>query len=181
MIQTYPHGEFFPAITNPNVKHLIDGIITASSKPKTDMHLRKGKIYIKSTYSSEVKDYECFFEIEDTKSHIFNMLQNIFFPKKWAKQGISEPNMDCKKAAQEVCLQLYKKYGIIPFRLSSTIEEGIWIYYFDPKKNRSLEVEIYNDLDIAALINDEKKKQIIFSQDIINNNFGKAIKYFRSK
>jgi len=102
------------------------------------------------------------------------------FPKRWTKEGIAKPNISAIENTKEVCCLLYKNFGLIPFSIVPTKEEGLALFYEHFESNYSLNIEIYNDLDIAGLVNDNTNKRVIVSKDIINLNFTELIKAFYS-
>lgn len=105
-------------------------------------------------------------------------IAEINLPKKWELENISFPTLKCKIKAKKISHFLYKKYKIFPSRIAASIEEGILIYYLTKKNNRSLSVEIYNDLEIAAIVNDEKNNKIIYNELIEKNNFETIMNHF---
>ena len=94
------------------------------------------------------------------------IFKEIHFPNEWQNEGISAPNLASKRKTEGVCNDLYEKYNVIPFRVVPNKEEGITIIYKDYENNRSLFVEVYNNLEIAGLVNDDLNKTIIVSMDI---------------
>ena len=119
------------------------------------------------------------FETKPVFSHIkTNMINNIVLRKSWEKQGILPPNVACKNEAKKLSFLLFDKYELIPNIVDASIDGGIYIRYWNSINNHSLFVEIYNDLEIAAVVNDENKKKILASENIENDNFDNIIKYF---
>lgn len=111
---------------------------------------------------------------EDIKNKIYHLS----FPNRWEKEGIAKPNIHSKEETVKLCRYLFDEYDLIPFRIIATKEGGLAVLYEDFGNNRSLIVEIYNDLDIAALVNDNKNKSIILSVDIRCLNFSEIIKAY---
>lgn len=94
------------------------------------------------------------------------IFKEIYFPNEWKNEGIFAPNLASKQKTEGVCNDLYEKYNIFPFRVVPNKEEGITIIYRNHDNNRSLIIEVYNNLEIAGLVNDDLNKEIIVSMDI---------------
>ena len=105
-------------------------------------------------------------------------VDSVNIPKKWVEEGIHLPTLECRKLAKSVVLQLLKEHQLYPSRISTTIEEGVFINYINHINKRNLSIEIYNDLDIAAIIT--RDKEIIISADISNEDFAKIIQIFQA-
>jgi hypothetical protein len=110
--------------------------------------------------------------IEKIDARIFNRLT---FPKYWEEENILQPNMLSKVKAFEICRHLFKEYNLIPDRIASTREEGIFLAFETDGGERTLILEIYNDLDASMLINDNINKKILYTEDVLNLDFAKAI------
>ncbi len=106
------------------------------------------------------------------------MVDQIILRKRWEVEGIKPPNIFCKNKTKEICISLYDKYDIIPRKVDASIEEGIYVLYLNPRNNKTLEIEIYNDLDVAAIVTDNNINKIISSQDIEQNSFDYIIRHF---
>jgi hypothetical protein len=106
-------------------------------------------------------------------------VDSISLPNKWIVEGIHPPTLECRKLAKVVVLQLLKNYSIYPSRISATIEEGIFINYINHVDRLDLSIEVYNDLDIAAIVT--RDKEIIMSADIANENFTEIIQIFKAR
>ena len=91
-------------------------------------------------------------------------VDSVLLPEKWISEGIHPPTVESKKLAKSIILKLYKDFSIYPIRISATVEEGTFIKYINHINKRELSIEIYNDMDIAAIIT--KGKEIITSMDI---------------
>lgn len=116
---------------------------------------------------------------EPVFSHIKNkMIDQIHFRKRWEEEGIKPPNIACKYKIKDICRHLFEKYELIPQRVNASIEGGIFVLYLNPENKRTLSIEIYNDLDVAALVNDEENNKIINSQDITGMFFESIMKHF---
>jgi hypothetical protein len=98
-------------------------------------------------------------------------INNVKHPDHWLHEGIATPTEDCKKLTLEVCNHIFKTYNLLPTIIASTVEEGIYLRF--DKNTKSLIIEVYNDLEIAALVNDAKK--ISGFEDIKNLDFSRMI------
>ncbi len=74
-------------------------------------------------------------------------------------------NVRIKKLVKEVCVALYKEYGLIPDRIAPSVEEGIFIYYKNINNN-DLIIEVYKDFEIALLFTDNSGKGNFYSKSI---------------
>ncbi len=109
--------------------------------------------------------------LDKIESKIFNRL---VFPSHWSQEGISRPNMQCKLDAFDICKHLFKEYNMIPDRIAPTKEEGIFLAFDSSTGDRTLIVEVYNDLEAGYLVNDNTCKQILLSEDITDYDFAVA-------
>ncbi len=82
-----------------------------------------------------------------------------------------EPNMACKLKASEICKQIFEVYEKMPDRIAPTKEGGVFIAFDSPSGNKTLFIEVYNDLEAGYLINDNENKNIIASDDITDFKF----------
>jgi hypothetical protein len=134
------------------------------------MIIRIGSIDINKIIN--LSNHEFRLKNDSVYAHIDDLIfKNIRMPEDWAQEGVNPPNIEAKNIAKKTCISLYDDYGLIPIRISPTKEEGIFIYYKHFNNNRELFVEVYNNLEVAALVNDEENKKIIYSEDIKGCNF----------
>lgn len=82
--------------------------------------------------------------------------------------------MECKLKAFDICKHLFQEYNLIPDRIAPTKEEGVFLAFDSSKGNRTLIVEVYNDLEVGYLVNDNACKQILHSEDITDYDFAVA-------
>jgi len=106
-------------------------------------------------------------------------MSTITIPERWKTDGVLPPTIECKMKAAKVILLFYKIYKLIPVRTSASIEEGIFITYKNYLTGKDLSIEIYNDLDNAAIIT--HNKSILKSSNIIDENFDEIIHIFQAK
>jgi hypothetical protein len=112
--------------------------------------------------------------LEKIEARIFNRLS---FPSHWTGEGIVPPNLASKVKAFEICRHLFRKHTLIPDRIASTKEEGVFLAFDTNTGERTLVIEIYNDLEAGLLINDNVEKKILLSEDITDLDFSKAIDF----
>ncbi len=99
------------------------------------------------------------------------------FPAHWAEEDIAEPNMACKLKANEICKHIFEIYEKMPDRIAPTKEGGVFIAYDSPSGNKTLFIEVYNDLEVGFLLNDNERKQIITSDDITDFEFADIFQF----
>lgn len=116
------------------------------------------------------------------KKQLLAKLDSINYPKDWIAQGIKPANVQCKKLTKEILIELFEKYELIPSRIEPSIETAYFLKYNNYINNKELIIEIYNDLEIAALIN--QNKTILSSYDSNKSNksnvFKEIIKHYKS-
>ena len=115
--------------------------------------------------------------IDPILEYLSARVYSIVIPDKWRLEEISAPTIRCKEIGSEIVRKLYKNYSIIPDRVSATVEGGIYLRYEDYRSENSLSIEVYNDLDIAAIVT--KKKEILGSFDINDQNVEETIRIFK--
>ncbi len=147
------------------VKELKTGSsVSTESIPHIVKIINVGSINVNETKKNLCIDYK---REDPIYNHIVNLIfKGMAFPNDWRLKGINPPNIDAKKTAEKVCFNLYDFYSLIPIKITPTKEEGIFIYYKNFNNNRVLLIEVYNNLEIAALVNDETTRNIIYSEDI---------------
>lgn len=99
--------------------------------------------------------------------------------QKWINEGLYPPTVECKELAKNIASGLYAEYSLYPIRVSATVEEGVFIKYLNHINKKELSIEIYNDLDIAALVT--KGKEIIASKDIVDESFSEIYRIFQEE
>ncbi len=100
------------------------------------------------------------------KDLIFNKLQ---LSKNLIDLKVEKPNINCKIEAEKICKNIYKNYNIKPNIIKPSPEGGIFIEY-NNTSNISFILEVYNNLYVAGLVNDNKQKKILFSKSFLQNN-----------
>lgn len=111
--------------------------------------------------------------IKKIQDYIFS----IKLPEHWAEEGALPPNIESKRKAFEICECLFKTYSLVPDRIASTIEEGVFIAYDSTSISKTLYIEVYNNSEVGFLINDNFKKVIIYSKEILDFNNVKSFNF----
>ncbi len=104
-----------------------------------------------------------------TESHFRNRILQAKLPAKSIVAGVQPPTGECRAKSYEIWQHLYTKFGLLPVRTSASVEGGITLAYEHATNGRTLIVETYNDLEVAALINESKR--IVYSENINALNF----------
>jgi len=99
-----------------------------------------------------------------TESHFRNRILQVRLAAKWILEGIQPPTAECRTQAYEIWQRLYAKFGLLPVRVSASVDGGITFSYEHATNGKTLIVEAYNDLEVAALINDSKR--IVYSENV---------------
>lgn len=109
------------------------------------------------------------------------IFKKLVFPVSWEKDGISKPNLAAKDNAFNICRKLFESDNLIPDKILASKEEGIFISYdfADDDFNRSLIIETYNNVETAAIVCDNLKKEIVLSEDIYGLSFSNVIRIFK--
>ena len=128
------------------------------------------EVDLKESFSPEEETF-----LREIEAKIFSHLK---FPEHWKDEDVSPPNSECKSKTYEVCKKLFRDYALRPNSILASIEEGIYLSFDSKSEVSSLIVEIYNNLEIATLVNDNLKKEVVRSADIINADFVDIVKKF---
>ena len=105
--------------------------------------------------------------IEGVQKHIEQLLNACGFPQSWIEENINKPNHVCKEEVLRISTLIFEKYKLMPVRVAPSVEEGILLTYWQEEKNKTLKIEIYNDLEMVGLIN--KDKDIVTSKNILHD------------
>lgn len=123
---------------------------------------------------------------QEKKAVFDNLEQRIFrklrFPEQWNKEGIGRPNAAAKEKCLAYCKDIFNKYFLIPDLILSSKEEGIYVSYdiINDVSNRTLILEIYNNLESALIVCDNVAKKTVYSEDLFEMNFKNAIEVFKA-
>jgi len=103
-----------------------------------------------------------------TESHYLRRIMQVQLAGKWITQGIRPPTQACRSRAYVVWKHLYEQFGLLPIRVAASADEGVSLIY-EHSNGKTLAVEVYNDLEVAALVN--RGKEILYSETIDDLNF----------
>ncbi len=131
-----------------------------------------GESYIKDFAESSSQ------KVDRLEYQLSQWIYSTVLPQKWYAEEIAPPTIECKNKAESTVSKLYKDFHLYPIRISASIEEGMFIKYVNHENKRELSIEIYNDLDIAAIIT--KNSEVILSKDIADESFSEVHRLFHS-
>ncbi|MBC8548389.1 MAG: hypothetical protein ISR96_08760 [Nitrospira sp.] len=135
----------------------------------------KSLVFIKSFRgrANNGKVYETFI-IDRKKEQLRYWVQSVSIPKTWIDSEIQPPTISCKNLAHDIIRKLYESYDMYPMRIDATIEEGVYIKYLNFINKKELSLEVYNDLDIAAIITKDKEILTTFNKSSSLSNIANA-------
>lgn len=110
--------------------------------------------------------------------NLFLKIDSLQIPSKWHIEGINPPTIECKNLAKTTVEHLHSDFIMSPERISPTIEEGVFVKYVNYKNYRELSIEIYNDLDMVALVTTQDGN-IIVSEEIVGGDFSDICRIFQ--
>lgn len=116
----------------------------------------------------------------NTKNLTLRILK-AFYPKEWELENIAKPSISCRQRTADIAINLLEKFELHPDRVRANIEEGITLYYKNYENDKELILEVYNTLEMAALVNKDKKiiRCINFEKED-DANFNETIQLFKS-
>lgn len=116
----------------------------------------------------------------NTKNLTLRILK-AFYPKEWELENIAKPSISCRQRTADIAINLLEKFELHPDRVRANIEEGITLYYKNYENDKELILEVYNTLEMAALVNKDKKiiRCINFEKED-DANFNEIIQLFKS-
>ena len=103
-------------------------------------------------------------------------IDSLKIPNKWQQAGVYPPNIESKNKAKSIATDIYKIFECIPVRIAPSIEEGVYLQYKNFEKRLEISIEIYNDLDVVAILDDSIS--IISSVDVTNQEYKKLFDKF---
>ncbi len=115
----------------------------------------------------------------NTKNLTLKILK-AFYPKEWELENIAKPSISCRQRTADMAINLLKKFELHPDRVRANIEEGITLYYKNYENDKELILEVYNTLEMAALVNKDKKIIRCIDFDKEDANFNETIQLFKS-
>lgn len=110
------------------------------------------------------------------------IFKRLSFPRHWETEGIERPNVAAKTHCLALIKKLFAEYQLIPSNILPSIEEGIGIRYDNSAawEDRSMLIEVYNDLDIALIVTDNIGKETIYREDVREMNFNHAVEVYQN-
>lgn len=90
------------------------------------------------------------------REHLVSMLANTPMSHRWIEEGVEAPTNECRQMYVDTAAEIFARFQLIPLRVSPSVDEGITVIYRSSDANRSLVIEISNDLQIAGLVNQGK-------------------------
>ncbi len=176
---TYPDTHFSVNIFPFEVVNDVQEKTERSNDLEPLLKFHGGKLQCEFLLNTDPMGVICTIQKDPVRFHIRDkMIDQIRFRKDWEKKKINPPNILSKHLTIEICFHLFDKYELIPQRINASIEGGILITYLNTQNQYTLSVEIYNDLQVAALVNDNNAKKIVKSQDITDLTFDGIMRYF---
>lgn len=103
-----------------------------------------------------------------------------YFPRNWIYEKIDRPTLLTEEKTEHIIFLFKYSHNLKPENVKPSIEGGLIISYFNDKNFRKLEIKICNNLNISAIVFDEKECEIILSEDIENSNFDFILNEFLS-
>lgn len=153
------------------------------SRIKEDKNLPQRKLGIQVLEEMLSPDWEDKIDFQETEKELFHRalgkIDKIKLPESWKKEGVEQPNSTAMRNAHKICHVLYNLKKLIPRTVACTKENGIYLSFVEGDK--SLAIEAYNDGDIGSIVNNNKKKEIIQSEDIVNYNFDRQLEILYKK
>jgi len=109
-------------------------------------------------------------------------IMEIQTPEQWILDGTQAPTIECKKYTVAICDHILMTYGFNPIRIASSIEDGIYLKYQNLIINKTMEIEVYNNLFISGMVSKDKKTLTLFNINIDGvQDFTPLIKVFSER
>ena len=96
-------------------------------------------------------------------------------PDGWKTCGVPEPNYECVMRTSKVMAHLYNEHKIEPKTIAPCTEGGMYLHYWTYWHNYSLFVEVYNDLSVSGLVNDDGDREVLYIEDVKGLDFNKLV------
>lgn len=81
-------------------------------------------------------------------------ISRITLPRRWIEEGVQPPTLECRQKATRICTEIFEKFRLHPDFIAPSKEEGLFFVYRHPKSDRSLSMEIDNELDCLGQVYD---------------------------
>jgi antitoxin (DNA-binding transcriptional repressor) of toxin-antitoxin stability system len=90
----------------------------------------------------------------DLIDYLRGRIDDAHIPQRWRDEGVAEPTDECRRVCLELAERLFHKYGLLPAKVVASRQEGIYLDYKLPFKDRTLGIEVDNELDAVAVVAD---------------------------
>lgn len=181
--QIFEAGNFTPASFYYKKQDHIEAKLISSNEPDSilgDESLSSTALTTNTNAPSLVK---ATFSVEDLSS-IESIAKDIFekinFPIAWEQEGVEKPNLASKSRAFDICKAIFFEYNFLPNKVAPTKEVGIYLSYENKSQSKSLIIEIYNNLEVAAIVTNNSKRTIEYSEDVYGLQLDNVVKVFNS-
>ena len=110
------------------------------------------------------------------------IFKRLAFPRHWEEDGIEKPNMAAKTQCFSAIKELHIQYQLAPSSILASVEEGLCVKYDMATAwvDRSMVIEFYNDLDIALIVTDNERKEVVYREDVREMNFDHAVEAYQN-
>jgi hypothetical protein len=151
----------------------------ADYAPTTEPEEEKHDRIIRTVYlGEEMVNAET--KVDSIAYDLFSRVILTKLPQRWREDGVVPPNHNAKQKGAELVSFLYNKFSMIPIKIGATVEGGIFLKFNSLYSGNDIAIEIYNDLDVAALVTRNKKP--ILAIDIHNEkDLEMAIEVFQKR
>ena len=99
-------------------------------------------------------------------------------PPNWRYENIAGPSILCRDKTETVIYALKKNYNLKPINIEAILGDSLIVSYFNENNFNTLRIEIYNNLEISALIINEKECETIHVEAVYDLNFENVMKKF---
>lgn len=150
---------------------------------KEDKNLPQRKLGIQVLEEMLSPDWEDKINFQETEKELFHRtlgkIDNLKLPDSWKKEGVEEPNSTAMRNAYKICHILFNLKKMIPKVVACTKENGIYISFKEGDK--SFLIEAFNNGGIGSIVNNDKEKNILRSEDITDFNFDRQLEILYKK
>ena len=101
-------------------------------------------------------------------------------PERWVKDGVAQPTEEAKEKSVRIAELIYGEFNLEPERVCATVEEGVFLSYYDKSSKKQMCIEVYNDLDVGVII--DCKKEMLANAIICNDvELRGIVSYFKGE
>jgi hypothetical protein len=103
-------------------------------------------------------------------------IDKITLPERRKEEGIKAPNRLSKRYAKRAAKAIYKASRLVPSQILCIKEGGIALFYAPRgSHDRAMYIECYNTSEIGGIVNDNKRKKIIYNEDVKDFDFSRLV------